>query len=156
VNIGRGTTVHPFVMNLGPFTTFPSAWHGRQNAPLLAKHRRDARARRRCPRAALSFATADQRFFVPSCAPVPRYLLIVSRREPGLLKHLQNAFKNDAEVEVVVDRRQRQQRTARPSGGPRPTEERRRVDRRHRPDIDDRVTTLGAALVRIERSRAGR
>ena len=84
---------------------------------------------------------------------MPRYLLIVSRRESRLLKYLRESFEHDIEVEIVVDRRQHQRRTAVASRGPRTTGERRQADRRRRPDIDERVATLGAAVVRLEQPR---
>lgn len=81
---------------------------------------------------------------------MPRYLLIVSRRESRLLNYLRESLALDTEVEIVVDRRQRQRRTAQADRSSRTTGERRQADRRRRPDIDERVATLGAALVRLE------
>jgi hypothetical protein len=76
-----------------------------------------------------------------------RYLLIVSRRE--LHDRLQKQFLDDSEVVVMVDRRHIHRRTVR-RGESLP--ERRRANRRRNPDIDGRVATLGAAIVRADRA----
>lgn len=84
---------------------------------------------------------------------VPRYVLIVSRHDTALWNYLQKEFADDREVTMIVDRRHRQRRTARPTGPP-STGERRRADRRRNLDIDGRVAVLGAAVVRVDRTNA--
>lgn len=82
--------------------------------------------------------------------PVPRYLLIVSRRDQVLYNYLEKRFGDDPEVALIVDRRHRQRRTARATVLL-TTGERRRADRRRNREIDGRVAMLGAAVVRVDR-----
>jgi hypothetical protein len=84
---------------------------------------------------------------------VPRYLLIVSRRDQVLYNYLEKRFVDDREVAVIVDRRHRQRGTARATGLL-TTGECRRDDRRRNPEIDGRVAMLGAAVVRVDRASA--
>jgi hypothetical protein len=79
---------------------------------------------------------------------VARYLLIVSRRDPGLHAYLEE-FIHNREMIVIVDRRQGECRSAQAAAAL-PERERRRADRRRNPDINRRVAELGLAVVRID------
>lgn len=74
-----------------------------------------------------------------------RIVFVVSRdeRKRKLYEQLKRAFAGDAGVQVVLDRRVRERRAQ--SG--RPTVEHRQRDRRTRRRVDDRVQTVGLALV---------
>jgi hypothetical protein len=79
-----------------------------------------------------------------------RFLFIVSRGSEELANYLQQHFKGDGTVRVVIDRRQgdRRQRQR-----PRPSEEtnsdRRRNDRRARPDVDKELRLTSFAIVTL-------
>lgn len=64
---------------------------------------------------------------------VARYVIIVARDQPGLYEHLKLTFAADKKVEVILDRRQPDQRLA---------------DRRHLSEVDDQLRSLGWALTR--------
>jgi hypothetical protein len=61
-----------------------------------------------------------------------RHLFLVSRREPRLYEYLVDRFRDDANVEVILDRRRGERRSRSGHQGP----ERRRADRRFRREID--------------------
>ncbi|MBI1736878.1 MAG: hypothetical protein HYR51_17050 [Candidatus Rokubacteria bacterium] len=73
-------------------------------------------------------------------------LLIVSRSQRSLYDYLRDDFQSDPDVEVLMDRRHGERRQARAPW----TAERRRGDRRTRPPIDEKLTSIGFAIVRIE------
>ena len=73
-------------------------------------------------------------------------LLIVARNQRSLYEYLKHDFEDDPDVQVVMDRRQGERRQAREPW----TAERRRGDRRTRPPIDDKLESIGFAVVRIE------
>jgi hypothetical protein len=77
-------------------------------------------------------------------------LFIVARDQPALYETLVREFGAERDVEVLYDRRfseRRRQQVAWP-------DERRRGERRIRPDVDAQLGSLGWALVR--RARAAR
>jgi hypothetical protein len=79
-----------------------------------------------------------------------RFLLIVSRRNEELANYLQQHFKGDGTVRVVVDRRQgdrRQSQRERPSEET--TSDRRRIHRRARPDVDKELRLTSFAIVTL-------
>jgi hypothetical protein len=79
-----------------------------------------------------------------------RILFVVSRdeRKRRLYEQLKRAFAGDGGVQVVLDRRVRERRVReRRAQSDRPTVEQRQSDRRLRRRVDDRVQTVGLALV---------
>src|SRR5262245_23839169 len=65
--------------------------------------------------------------------PMARHLFLVSRHEARLYEYLLERFRDDGNVEVILDRR-RGERRRRADGKPQP--ERRRSDRRGRREVD--------------------
>ena len=65
--------------------------------------------------------------------PMARHLFLVSRHEARLYEYLLERFRDDGNVEVILDRR-RGERRRRSDAEPQP--ERRRSDRRTRREID--------------------
>lgn len=61
-----------------------------------------------------------------------RHLFLVSRHEPRLYEYLVDRFRDDGNVEVILDRRRGERRSRSAHQGP----ERRRADRRFRQEID--------------------
>ena len=84
-------------------------------------------------------------------SPDSAILLIIGRDQPGLYQKLSAAFAGEANARVVLDRRRGERRRRRPDS---PTVERRRSDRRTRPNVDSRVQTLGWAAVRLGPEKA--
>ena len=78
-------------------------------------------------------------------------LLIIGRDQPGLYEKLSAAFAGESNARVILDRR-RGERRDRSDG---PAVERRRNDRRTRPNVDTRVRTLGWAAVRLSPGKPG-
>ena len=74
-----------------------------------------------------------------------RYLFIVSLRHPALYAHLLQRFSDDPKVQVVLDRRLAARRQAEISVGL----ERRRADRRQRPEVDEVLLRRSVAIVTI-------
>ncbi|MGH7308244.1 MAG: hypothetical protein ACREK6_06080 [Candidatus Rokuibacteriota bacterium] len=77
-------------------------------------------------------------------------LFIVARDQPALYETLLREFGTERDVAVLYDRRigeRRRQRVTWPA-------ERRRGERRLRPDVDAQLESLGWALVRRARSAA--
>ena len=82
-----------------------------------------------------------------------RFLLIVSRGNEALASYLEQHFKGDSTVQVMVDRRQGERRR---SGAPTPEAaaetappERRRNDRRGHPEIDNELRLTSFAIVTL-------
>lgn len=73
-------------------------------------------------------------------------LLIVARNQRSLYEYLKDDFEADPDVQVLMDRRHGERRQAREAW----TAERRRGDRRTRPPIDEKLSSVGFAIVRIE------
>jgi hypothetical protein len=61
-----------------------------------------------------------------------RHLFLVSRRDARLYEYLLERFRDDANVEVILDRRQGERRKSASYAGP----DRRRTDRRSRREVD--------------------
>ena len=81
-----------------------------------------------------------------------RFLLIVSRGNEALASYLEQHFKGDSTVQVMVDRRHGERRQSRsPSLTPEaPTTgeaERRRNDRRGHPEVDNELRLTSFAIV---------
>ena len=69
--------------------------------------------------------------------------LIVSKQQPSLYSYLEQDFATDEGVRVILDRRFGERRR-----GPAPVDaDRRRGDRRARADLDERLTSIGFAVV---------
>jgi hypothetical protein len=78
-----------------------------------------------------------------------RYLFVVSVQHPALYDHLLERFANDPNAEVILDRRRverRQAEIAVPG-------ERRRADRRQRPDVSGELRRRSVAVVTISDAR---
>ena len=74
---------------------------------------------------------------------MPAQLFIVARRHPELYDYLSARFTDDAKVAVVLDRRLApRRRRALPAAA-----ERRRVDRRARPEVDEQLRATSLAIV---------
>ena len=73
-------------------------------------------------------------------------LLIVARGQPSLYEYLRDDFATDPDVQVLMDRRHGERRRAdEPFAA-----ERRRRDRRTRAPLDDKLGSIGFAVVRVE------
>jgi hypothetical protein len=73
----------------------------------------------------------------------PSRVFIVARRHPELYEYLKSRFADDTTVMVVLDRRLApRRRRALPAAA-----ERRRADRRSRPEVDERLTSTSLAIV---------
>jgi hypothetical protein len=72
-----------------------------------------------------------------------RTLFVVSRHHPDLFAYLRERFATDSNVEVILDRRltQRRQREAQPDA------ERRRSDRRSRPEVEVELRSRSHAII---------
>jgi len=66
--------------------------------------------------------------------PMARHLFLVSRHEARLYEYLLERFRDDGNVEVILDRRRGERRRRSPAQGQEP--DRRRSDRRTRREID--------------------
>jgi hypothetical protein len=83
---------------------------------------------------------------VPQETPAgPRHLFIVSRDNPHLATYLRLHFLPETEVAVLIDRRQGERRRV----GAAATPDRRRNDRRSRPEADREVHLTSYALVTL-------
>ena len=80
-----------------------------------------------------------------------RFLLIVSRGNEALATYLEQHFKGDGTVQVMIDRRQseRRQRPRRPLATPDSSPERRRNDRRSHPEVDNELRLTSFAIVTL-------
>jgi hypothetical protein len=74
-----------------------------------------------------------------------RTLYVIARRDPELYQYLRERFASDLAVDVVLDRRltERRQRYI-----PRQSE-RRRIDRRRRPEVDAELQSRSHAIVTL-------
>lgn len=79
---------------------------------------------------------------------IVRHLLIVARNRENLFDQLKQAFADDEQVQVIVDRRVGERRQ-RPPGT---ATERRKADRRNR-KIEEQLRTIGWALVLLDEAR---
>jgi hypothetical protein len=74
-----------------------------------------------------------------------RNLFVVSRQYPDLYEYLRERFASDSAVEVILDRRiseRRKQQTPRNA-------ERRRAERRQRPEVEVELQTRSHAIITI-------
>jgi len=74
-----------------------------------------------------------------------RHLFLVSRHEPRLYEYLVDRFRDDANVEVILDRRRGERRSRSVYQGP----ERRRADRRFRREIDQELQVRSHVILTI-------
>jgi hypothetical protein len=74
-------------------------------------------------------------------------LFLVARDQPDLYLSLQREFADEPDIEVMLDRRLGQRRRERLNSGP----ERRRSDRRARPNVDLHLRSIGWAVVHPDR-----
>ncbi len=70
-------------------------------------------------------------------------VLIVSRGQDALYRHLVREFEGNEKVRVILDRRQGERRQAAAAN----TSDRRRVNRRSRPQVDAEMRSTGYAVV---------
>jgi len=78
---------------------------------------------------------------------MPRQLVIVARGHPDLYSYLRQRFADEEQAEVLLDRRIGQRR-----GEPVPVPaaaERRRQDRRGRPDVDTMLRSRSHVIVNL-------
>jgi hypothetical protein len=75
-----------------------------------------------------------------------KQILVVARDRQKLFEYAKRAFSGNSSVEVVLDRRRSERRTA---GGP-SSPDRRRGDRRLMNEIDNHLRALGWAVVRLD------
>jgi hypothetical protein len=81
-----------------------------------------------------------------------RFLLIVSRGNEALASYLEQHFKGDSTVQVMVDRRQGERRETRRPPQPNQADssaERRRNDRRGHPEVDNELRLTSFAIVTL-------
>jgi hypothetical protein len=97
----------------------------------------------------LARAPARPRAEAPA-PPATRLLAIVGAGERGLCEWLRQAFASQPHVTVIYDRRQGERRRA---ASP-PATDRRRGDRRARPDVDDQLRATGWTIVAVPPSAA--
>jgi hypothetical protein len=83
---------------------------------------------------------------VASPKPVAKQLIVIARDQPRLYEYARRAFAGNPTVEVVLDRRRAERRRDEESRAP----ERRRGDRRLTLEVDDRLRTVGWAVVRLD------
>lgn len=76
-----------------------------------------------------------------------RYLFIVSRNNASLANYLQQHFKDDTTVQVVIDRRHGERRRRATATTTEP--DRRRKDRRSRPAVDRELRLTSYAIVTL-------
>jgi hypothetical protein len=74
-----------------------------------------------------------------------RSMYIVARDHPELFAYLRDRFSGDGTVEVILDRRFAQRR----QGGAHRTPERRREDRRRRPEVDQELKIRAHAIITV-------
>jgi len=83
---------------------------------------------------------------------MPAQLFIVARRHPELYDYLSTRFADDARVAVILDRRLApRRRRALPAAA-----ERRRADRRTRPEVDELLRTTSLAVVTAPKTASAR
>jgi hypothetical protein len=74
-----------------------------------------------------------------------RTLFIVSRQSRDMYAYLTERFANDSAVEVILDRRVLERRRLHANGEP----DRRRADRRQRPEVEAELQTRSHAILTI-------
>jgi hypothetical protein len=77
------------------------------------------------------------------------HLFIVSRHQPDLFSYLAREFSSEADVRVILDRREGDRRRF----GERratPRSDRRQSDRRELGEVTTQINSLGYAFVRVE------
>jgi len=81
---------------------------------------------------------------------VAQQILVVARHRQKLYEYAKRAFSGNSSVEVVLDRRNVERRSANRSSTP----DRRRGERRLMTEIDNHIRALGWAIVRLDVFRA--
>jgi len=76
---------------------------------------------------------------------VAPFLVIVARVRPDLYAHIRRAFFTNPRYELIFDRRRVHRRRANEA----PAFDRRRKDRRTRPEVDEEVRVQGWAVVAL-------
>jgi hypothetical protein len=79
-----------------------------------------------------------------------RNLFIVAPTKPHIYESLKQAFLEQDEVEVILDRRRGERRRSMDSGARAPGAERRRGDRRAQTEAQAKLATMGCVFVPIE------
>jgi hypothetical protein len=76
------------------------------------------------------------------------HLFIVSRQQPDLYSYLSREFSSEADVRVIVDRREGERRH---QGERRstPRGDRRQTDRRALGEVSGQISSLGYAFIRV-------
>lgn len=77
---------------------------------------------------------------------MPQHLFIVDREQRDLFSYLAREFSAEADVTVILDRRQGERRRDRCQ---RPSADRRQTDRRLKAEVGEQLSTLGYAFVRL-------
>ncbi len=75
-----------------------------------------------------------------------RYLFIVSKKRPELREYLLGHFSEEAEVQVMIDRRRGERRREQVDA----RVERRQGHRRWRPENDEALESIGAFMVPLD------
>ena len=78
--------------------------------------------------------------------PAARQLIVIARDQQRLFEYARRAFAGNPTVEVVLDRRRADRRRDDQPRAP----ERRHGDRRLTLEVDDRLRTIGWAIVRVD------
>lgn len=74
------------------------------------------------------------------------HLFVISRQQPQLYGYVRENFALEPDVEIIIDRRVAGRRQLSQV----PRVERRRRDRRSRPEVDEQIQSLGCAFVGSE------
>jgi hypothetical protein len=85
-------------------------------------------------------------------ATIRRLLFIVGSRRPEFYESLRRTFRGDDTVQVVLDRRRGERRTARRTGRRRAGPEQRGADRREQLEIQRQLRARGYAVVGVPSS----
>ncbi len=102
-----------------------------------------------CPACGSETWTPLARFLSDRRPAATRQLFIVARQRLNLYRYVKRALQDNPSVEVIIDRRTGQRReTSQPV-----VPDRRRGDRRLRPEVDDMLRLLGWAIVPREAER---
>ena len=73
-------------------------------------------------------------------------ILVVAKNQPGLFEYLRQDFSEDPDVQVVIDRRSGDRRQRAQAWT---AERRRQSDRRRHPALDEKLQSIGFAVVKV-------